>query len=312
MSKTQKTWLPLKAGDLIDIVAPGSRCSDDELKNGIQVLHEWGYRTRVSSNIFGDDVICANTDKARFEQFKKALMSKDSKAIWCARGGYGAIRLTNELIKLKPPQQNKLLIGYSDVTTLHHFLNQFWKWPSLHAPLLDRIGKRSSRPSDISDLQKSLSGDLLQITYSGLQPLNKAAQKKLNINARVYGGNLMVANSNLGGPLQKPYNGVVFFEETNERGYRVDRLLIQMQLAGLFKTTKAIVFGSFIGGKESDGKDMVTPVIERFAREQKIPVFRGLEVGHGDLQRPVFLNTPAQLVKSGATAELIISSGADQ
>lgn len=301
-------WNALQSGDLIDVIAPGSRCSDEELQKGISVLESWGYRVRVDKNIFGPDVICANTDGERFRQFKKALLAKDSKAIWCARGGYGAIRFTNELKKLKKPKQAKLLIGYSDVTTIHHFLNQFWGWPTLHGPLLDRIGQNNLPPADINELKALLRGEQAEVLFSKLIPMNKSAEKKLTIKGKVFGGNLMVANSILGSVLQKSYSDIVFFEDRGERGYRVDRLLIQMVNAGLFKKAKAIVFGDFVGGLETDGRDMVTPVLERFAKEMKIPVLKGVEAGHGDRQRALFLNTRAVL-KTGQESEMRIQPG---
>jgi muramoyltetrapeptide carboxypeptidase len=301
-------WNALQPGDLIDVIAPGSRCSDQELESGVKTLESWGYRVRVDSKIFGPDVICSNTDEERFRQLKKALTAKDSKAVWCARGGYGAIRFTEELKKLKKPSKTKLLIGYSDITTIHHLLNQFWSWPSLHGPLLDRVGRGDARPDEVSELKAVLRGEKKAVHFSNLIAMNKSAQKKSTIKATVSGGNLMVANSTLGGVLQKPFKGIVFLEDRGERGYRVDRLLKQMELAGSFKQAKAIVFGDFIGGLEADGKDMVTPILERFAHEMKIPVFKGVEAGHGDKQRPVFFNTPA-ILTGGASASLNIQTG---
>ena len=310
MGQKEKLWSHLKPNDLIDIVAPASRCSDEEFKKGLEKLESWGYRTRVQPHIFGDDVICAQTDQIRFQQLKKALYARDSKAVWCVRGGYGAIRLTDALMKMKKPAHTKLFVGYSDMTTIHHYLNQFWKWPTLHACMIDRLGRGNSRQEDLRELKAVLSGEKKEVVYSDLKAMNKSAQKKLKIQSAVFGGNLMVANSTLGGPMQKPYSGIVFFEETSERGYRVDRLLTQLSLAGAFKKTKAIVFGNFIGGLEADGRDMVTPVLERFAQEQKIPVYRGVEAGHGDLQRPVPLATRATLHSQNGVAQLTVESGA--
>ncbi len=307
--KNVSAWNALQPGDLIDVIAPGSRCSDQELEKGVKTLEAWGYRVRVDSKIFGPDVICANTDAERFRQLKKALLAKDSKAIWCARGGYGAIRFTEELKKLKKPKNTKLLIGYSDVTTIHHFLNQFWKWPSLHGPLLDRVGRGDAHPDEIQELKAVLKGEQSEVVFSKLIPMNKMAEKKRTIKATVCGGNLMVVNSTLGGAFQKPFPGIVFLEDRGERGYRVDRLLKQMELAGSFKQAKAIVLGDFVGGLEADGKDMVTPILQRFADEIKIPMFKGVEAGHGEKQRAIFFNTPAELV-GGSQASLKIYTGA--
>src|SRR6201999_2596399 len=81
----------------------------------------------------------------RFRQLRKALFARDSRAVWCVRGGYGAIRISQRLQALKAPRQPKLLIGYSDATTLHQLLNLFWGWPTLHGPLLDRLPRGAGR-----------------------------------------------------------------------------------------------------------------------------------------------------------------------
>lgn len=301
-------WPTLQRGDLIDVIAPASRTTGEELYNGLKFLEACGFKIRASKAIFGDDVICANTDEERLFQLKHALYSPDSKAVWCVRGGYGAIRLSAHIAKWKAPKKAKLLIGYSDVSTIHQHLNQFWKWPSLHAPLLSTLGAGKITPNDVTELRELLSGVRTQVQYSGLQPMNKAAEKKHVINAPVYGGNLMVVNSTLATPLQANPKGILFFEERGERGYRVDRLLMQMELAGMFRDAKAVVLGDFIGGLEPDGKDMVTPVLKRFAENQKIPVFAGVPAGHGDIQKPVFFNTSATL-RCGDEGILTISSG---
>lgn len=305
---SKSSWAALKPGDVIDVIAPGSRTSGEELYKGLKFLEACGFKIRASKNIFGQDVICANSDGERLRQLQHALYSEDSKAVWCVRGGYGAIRLSAEMAKWKAPKTSKLLIGYSDVSTIHQFLNQFWKWPSLHGPLLDRLGRGEVPPNDVAELKSLLKGELTDVQFSYLNPMNRAAMKKSTVSAPVYGGNLMVMGSVLGTPLQKNSGGILFFEERGERGYRVDRLLMQMELAGMFKAAKAIVFGDFIGGLEPDGKDMVTPVLARFAERMSIPVFSGVPAGHGETQRPVFFNTSAVL-KCGDAGVLTISSG---
>ncbi len=306
---SKSSWTPLKPGDVIDVIAPGSRTSGEELYNGLKFLEASGFKIRASKNIFGNDTICANTDEERLRQLQHALYSPDSKAVWCVRGGYGAIRLSAEMAKWKAPKTSKLLIGYSDVSTIHQFLNQFWKWPSLHGPLLDRLGCGEVPPNHVAELKSLLMGQVTDVQFSDLIPMNRAAMKKQTISAPVYGGNLMVLGSVLGTPLQKNPSGILFFEERGERGYRVDRLLMQMELAGMFKAAKAVVLGDFIGGLEPDGTDMVSPILARFAERMSIPVFSGVPAGHGDTQRPVFFNTSAVL-KCGDQGVLTISSGA--
>jgi muramoyltetrapeptide carboxypeptidase len=296
--------LALRPGDVVDVVAPGFRCSDENLAKGVEFVRTLGLVPRVPEDLFGEDLLCANSDDKRFTQLKKALFARDSRAVWCVRGGYGAIRFVEKLKKLKPPKQ-KLFIGYSDATTIHHVLNHLWKWPSVHGPLLDRLGNGSVRPDELEELKGVLFTPKHRTTFSDLTPLNRAAARKVTIRGKVYGGNLTVLQSTLGTPLQRNHREILFLEDIGERGYRVDRMLQHFLQAGALSRIKAIVLGDFIGGNETDGRNLTQQVWQRFAASQKFPVFSGINAGHGEYQRAVWFNTPAEL-KGGSTGELTI------
>jgi muramoyltetrapeptide carboxypeptidase len=273
-------------------------------------LEQQGLKPRVPLNIQGEDILCSQKDEIRFEHLKKALTAKDSKAIWCLRGGYGAIRLIEKIAKIKKPTQPKVLIGYSDTVTLHNFLNQVWKWPSLHGPLLDRLGQNTLSEDQVRLVLDVVFGRVDKVIHSGLKPLNERARKLKSLKGRVYGGNLAVTQTLLGTFQEKtPRDAIMVFEDIGERGYRIDKMLVQLRMAGYFKSTKAIVFGQLIESKDPNGEDRVPAVIQRFADEMKIPMFTGLQIGHGDLQRVVPLATPATLTANGETAELSILTG---
>ena len=297
-------WQPLKKGDLVDVVAPGFRVSESHLQGAIRFLHEIGLQARVPRDIFGDDIVCGQVDKIRLAHLKSAILAKDSQAIWCLRGGYGAIRLIDAIAKIKKPRRPKLFIGYSDAVTLHNFFNRFWKWPTLHGPLLDRLGQHTLPEENVDELLDLVFGRRKEIIHKNLLPLNLSARKRVarkenagSINGKVYGGNLTVVQSVLGTRYAKiPQDAILFFEDIGERGYRIDRILVQLRQAGYFARTKAIVFGQFTECLEKSGEDRVPGVIQRFADEMKIPVFKNLQVGHGNLQRAVPMGTPARIV----------------
>ncbi|MCB0342575.1 MAG: LD-carboxypeptidase [Pseudobdellovibrionaceae bacterium] len=303
-------WMPLESGDIVDIVAPGSACTPSELKGAVQFLKSWGLVPRYPAKLFGRDVFCSNTDEKRFQFLKQALYARDSKAVWCLRGGYGAIRLLPQLEKLKKPKASKLFIGYSDVTTLHHFLNQKWHWSTIHGPLLARMGAPDLPIKERRELQSLLFGQSPEITFSGLRPLNALARKSRLISSTVVGGNLVVAQSLMGTPWQaKTAGGILFFEEVSERGYRIDRMLEHLKQSGHFDRIKAVVFGDIVGGKEPNGRSLTNKAVERFASSVKFPVLRGVKAGHGAVQRPVPFLTPACLTL-GAKPKLVVASGA--
>lgn len=298
---------PLAPGDTIDIVAPGFRCPVENLERGLEFLRQAGLRPRVPADLFGPDLLCSNSDAQRFTQLRRALMARDSRAVWCVRGGYGAIRLIQRLRACAVPRTPKLFVGYSDATTLHWLLNQHWRWPSLHGPLLDRLGSAQYPDSQRQELLDTLFGAQSQVCFANLTPLNPAARRRRTLDSRVFGGNLTVLQSMLGTPLQRTPKGILFLEDVGERGYRIDRMLEHMSQAGLLKRLDAIVFGSFIGGNETDGANLGPQVLNRFAQNQSIPVFSGVQAGHGEHQRPLFLRAAAQLV-CGATPSLTITT----
>jgi muramoyltetrapeptide carboxypeptidase len=299
----------LAPGDIVDVVAPGFRCTPEQLENGLQFLRRQGLVPRVPADLFGEDLLCANTDAHRFAQLRKALYARDSRAVWGVRGGYGAIRIIQRLQALKPPAHPKLVIGYSDVTTLHQLLNLFWGWPSLHGPFLDRLGGTNVRDEDRRELDAVLFGGARHTVFANLTPLNAAARRRQLIVGRLSGGNLTVLQSTLGTALQRRPSGILFLEDVGERGYRIDRMLEHLRLAGVLRNLKAIVLGTFLGGAETDGSNLGPAVLERFAQTVAIPVLAGIEAGHGAGQRPVFLHTRAEL-RCGTDPQLSVRSAA--
>jgi muramoyltetrapeptide carboxypeptidase len=289
------------------VVAPGFRCSPEQLEGGIAFLKRQGLIPRVSPDLFGSDLLCANTDAQRFAQLRKALYARDSRAVWGVRGGYGAIRIIQRLQGLKPPAHPKLVIGYSDFTTLHQLLNLFWGWPSLHGPFLDRLGGTNVRAEDRREVEAVLFGGATHSVFANLAPLNAAARRRQVIRGKLTGGNLTVLQSTLGTPLQRRPSGILFLEDVGERGYRIDRILEHLRQAGVLRNLKAIVLGTFLGGAEADGSNLGPAVLERFAQTLSVPVLAGIEAGHGQGQRPMFLHTRAEL-RCGPDAQLRVQS----
>jgi muramoyltetrapeptide carboxypeptidase len=307
-----KKWLPLIKGDIIDIIAPGYTVESEVITQSVQALEKMGYIARVPQDFQKPEYFHSNSDKTRFQHLKKSLLAKDSRAIWCLRGGYGSNRLIPFLQKMKIPAKNKLLIGVSDVTSLHLFLNQKWKWSTLHGTLLDRLGK-GTLPADIlAETMDVITGEKTNISFSGLKPLNKAAEKVKSLKGSVLGGNFVVLQTSLGTDYQiNLKNKFLFIEEYGERGYRVDRMLEHFKQARVFeKGCLGVLVGQIVGGNEADGTNRVTEAIQRFADENiKIPVWSGLESGHGERLRPLPLGTEVRLVKKKDIFQLEAQTG---
>lgn len=305
LPKKKTNSYQLKPGDLIEIIAPGSSAPLEELVKGADFLRSWGFQVQYDENILNPDMYLANSDLYRFQAFKKAMTNPKVKAVWCLRGGYGANRLLPMIQKMAVPRKPKLLIGFSDVTSLHGVLNSKWKWSSLHASLIDRLGGGKLSTENLNELRSSITRSDHVNIFENLIPLNAAAEKKKQIKAEVVGGNLVVVTSSIGTPSQLKTKGrILFLEEIAERGYRVDRCLHQLQQAGLLKDVVAVVLGDFINGQEKDGKDLNPQTLKNFFRDLKIPAFQGLQVGHGEIQRPLFFNTQTVLT-CGSSAQML-------
>lgn len=292
----------LKPGDNVEIIAPASRCTDKQLTELQKLLASWQLNYIVAKDIFGDDLLCANTDEIRFRSLKDALQNPDTKAVICARGGYGCMRLIPKLTEISPPTFPKLFIGMSDITALHVYLQQQWQWPTLHGALaLDKFS-----PESIAALKSILFGEVDQVELRGL-PLNTSAKLNHTIETSITGGNLCMVQTSIGTIWQiQGRNKIIFLEEVNERAYRIDRMLEHLRQANIFKDAAAILLGDFIGGKESDGSSLIKPVLERFAQNCEIPVVQVAGLGHGYTNFPIPLGT-ATTLQLGNETQLRIS-----
>lgn len=293
-----KSWFTLKPGDVVDVVAPGSGTRPEELAAALEFLRKWQLQPRVSETLLGDHPYLAHEDRFRFQDLKKALSAKDSKMVFCLRGGYGTIRLMPQLLKLKAPSQAKMVVGYSDITTLHLFLNGKWKWVSCHGPLLDGLAHGKHSEDEVEELRQILFGEHASLRFGGLTPFNKSAEKFKKASGTLSGGNLMVLSGQCGTKLSPKFRGqIVILEEISERGYRVDRMLTQLTQSGAFEGVKAVLLGSFLGGEEKSGQNYVRRALSEWAREMKFPVMLGLPSGHDSKNRPLLFGEKAGLEK---------------
>lgn len=298
-------WDHLKYGDIVDVVAPASHSPQERLDEGREWLTSLGLVPRISPGLINPDVFFAAPLEEQLTNLKEALYS-ESKAIWCLRGGYGSMRLIPHLIKLRPPKKPKLFIGFSDITALHLFFNQQWKWPTLHGRTISQMNIRHGDTADRKELKKVIFGELKAKTFKGLRPLNKSAEETREIKGKIIGGNLRILQSSLGTSWEvAPKGKILFIEDIAERGYSIDRMLEQMVQARLIhKGLAALVIGDFTGGEEKGGVSLIDEALRRFAQRVDYPVLKGLPCGHGVLKNHTLpLNTKC-LLMTGARASL--------
>ncbi len=311
LTNTYQSWSALRKGDVVDVIAPASACLKSEAPISAikELLISWGLVPRMPDDIFGVDLLCANTDAKRFEFLKDALLNNESRAIWCLRGGYGSMRLIPQLDNLQLKNlPAKLFIGMSDITVLHLFLRQHFQWATLLGPSVRQVTDKGVEEENIQELKAIMFGQQESLSYN-LIAMNEFGAKKQLLQAPIIGGNLCLVQTSIGTSWQAdPRNKILFVEEVNERGYRVDRMLEHLQQAGIFKDVVAILFGDFTGGLEPNGESLIEPVLKRFAESCDFPVLRCPGIGHGKFNRVLPLGSNTQL-KLGEVATITVDAG---
>ena len=277
--------------DTVELIAPASRCSDEQLIQLKELLESWQLHCIIKEDIFASDLLCANTDIMRFQHLYDALHHPHSKAIICVRGGYGSMRLIPQLTTLNKPENPKIFIGMSDTTSLQLYFLQQWGWPVIHGSAApDRFSKES-----IASLKSILFGEVSHVTFE-VTSLNEAAQRNHTIQTSITGGNLTMIQAGIGTTWQiDGTNKMILLEEVGERGYRVDRMLEHLQQANIFKSAAALLFADFLGGNEPNGSSLIESVLHRFAANSTIPVVRIAGIGHGLTNFPIPCGTKAYL-----------------
>ena len=290
----------------IDIIAPGFKISQRDLKVCLKALKSGGIEHSVREPLFSKRAsLCSDSQDNRWGDLKRTL-SSDHEVIWCLRGGYGSIHLL-PFLRGFTPKKFKALVGFSDVTTLHYFFNTQWDWPSLHWKHLNSFLGPSG--FGLRSFKKSL-GDIYNKPYwtYKVRALNAKAQSIRTHRTRLLGGNLMTFQSLVGTGLKPPSLCSLFFEEVDEPVYKIDRILSHLKQAGWLKSVRSLFLGDFIH-KDRGTQRSIQKYLKDYAQSLKIPVFGGLKMGHGLENQPLFLNTKTEIFKQKQGFTMINSNG---
>lgn len=296
---------------IVAVVAPGFK-PREEVLNKIQayVEDQKHFEFQYDSKIIETHPLNSASIEVRQESLAKALLDAEVDIIWCLRGGYGSLQLLARLARSKKPKKKKILVGLSDITSLHIFLNQKWGWASLHASHLDRWIENKVDKKTIDENLGLLFDKVKCIEFKNLSPVGPLSKNIKKIKAKaVVGGNLVTLASHQGTPFEiQLKDRFLFFEEIGERAYRIDRCLTQLYLGGKFKGCKGILIGQMTQCLEPDGRDLLPWLWEHWAEKLGIPVFVGVETGHDAIQRPLPLGTEAEIVNKKGSFELKVKS----
>lgn len=303
-------FLGLKKGEIIDVVAPSCGNFDISREHVIEFIKNLGYTARIPANFQekGADIFSANTQEIRAKHLIDALQSKDSKAIWMFRGGYGATKLIPELDKYDFSSNPKVLIGFSDITSLGLYFEGKYGWKFIHGTIRYAKNQQSTQ-EEFKLMQNFLSGEWDKVEYK-FDSLNAKAKEEISIKGKITGGNLSLIQCSLGTNWQiNAHNKILFIEDVSERGYRIDRMLEHLKQAGVFNGIKALIIGDMACAPESNGELLCDAAISRFIAQemQDIPVFSSKMFGHGAINYPLIFNIEVQLTM-GDDATLVFEN----
>ncbi len=290
----------LKKGDTIMIVAPAGFVPDStEIDPGIELAKSWGLEVIVGKNAFKKHNHFAGTDDERQSDLQLALNDKKVKAIWCSRGGYGTVRIIDQLDFTTFQKKPKWVVGYSDITTLHSTIHNMGI-ASIHASMPGGM-KRASEDAK-QTLYKALFGYGYGFEIS-TNPLNKNGNAK----GILIGGNLSIINSMIGSVSEvNLYDKIFFIEDVGEDLYRIDRMMYTLKRTGALKNLKGIIVGDFDYDVEKDTLFGGThrEIILNAVKEYNYPVLFDFPAGHIRDNRTLIFGIEINLAVNDTTSKV--------
>jgi len=294
----------LKSGDTVAIVAPSGilKNRQAEINRAVKLLESWGLHASLGEHIYRDAYHFAGTDDQRCEDFQNALNQPHIKAIWCARGGYGAVRIIDKLDFTRFKSQPKWIIGYSDITAIHNVVHNL-NIQSIHGMMCTSLSDNfMATEASKTSLKHALFGKALTYDLKGSK-YNKEGEAK----GILVGGNLTLLQNMLGSSSSISTAGkIVFIEEIGEYKYHIDRLLQSLKRAGYFNGCKGVLVGDFTKIKRNTTSWGTTTeqLILDALDEYNFPIAFNMPAGHENDNRALVLGAHIKLKVEKSNSEL--------
>jgi muramoyltetrapeptide carboxypeptidase len=269
---------PLMPGDTIGVVAPASVVDRAALETGCRHLNALGHPTVYLESILEQEHYFAGSVDRRVNELHEMFRREDVKAIVSARGGYGCNYLLPFIDLDLIAEHFKCFIGYSDVTTLHTWFNDHGL-QTFHGPMVSKDFKNANGV-DMASWREVLAGGRYSLKVEsgadGVTIFEGEAQGPL------YGGCLSMLAESIGTPYDFHAEGcILFMEDISVWPYQVDRMLMQLKMAGKLDGVRGIIFGDMASCTQDGLPDYTIPTIaRRVLGELGIPVVMGLRSGH--------------------------------
>lgn len=266
----------LKTGEKIAIVSPAGFVNENYVTAAKKYLSSHGFKPQIFSSCLKSFNRYAGTDIERLKDLQNALDDDSIKAVLCARGGYGCIRIINEIDFSRFVKNPKWVIGFSDISTIHSQINSFGV-ASIHGPMAKSFSDDKNSEAN-TNLIKILKGTIPEYEISGHE-LNREGE----IKASIVGGNLSTLFSLQSTDFEvHPNNKILFIEDVNEYLYHLDRIMMNFKLSGKLKNIKGLIVGAFSDMIDSDisfGKTAYEIILEHVS-EYNYPILFNFPSGH--------------------------------
>jgi len=274
----------LQNGDSIGITCPAGYITIQEIQPAIQQIESWGFKIRIGDTVGKKDFTFGGTDDERAKDFQQMLDDPDIKAILCARGGYGAVRIIDRLDFSRFAQKPKWVIGFSDITVIHCHLNRNFGIASIHSKMCNSFPDDwpTAEPIQVEtilSIRQALSGE--QMKYS----IDPDSNNRIGIaEGLLIGGNLKTIETLSGTKSDIDTSGkILFVEDTGEYLYSIDRMFWNLKRTGKLDKLAALIIGGFKikpdDPGEEFGRTLYDIVLEK-VKEYSYPVCFGFPVGH--------------------------------
>lgn len=284
----------LKKGDKIAIISPAGSVDESQLENGLKLIQSKGYEPVLGEHLYtkySNGYSYAGTEKERISDMNWAFNDDEISAIWASRGGYGCQHLLRNLRLSKFRKNPKWYIGYSDNTVIQSYLlkNGF---ASIHGQTI----KTSS--FGVTEESYDLTFDILQGKLPKYSIEKSPFNKEGNVEGELVGGNLALIYALLGTPYSFNFKDkILFIEDIGENYYALDRMMISLDLAGVFKQIKGLIVGGMTNmGNEKDNKnyeesfdELAYQLISERIKKYDFPVIFGFPNGHIYDNRPLII-----------------------
>jgi muramoyltetrapeptide carboxypeptidase len=295
----------LKKGDTIGICAPaGALRRKEEVAEFTQILNQMGFKVKVGENVYKKVGYFAGTDEERASDFMQFIEDKTVRGIFFLRGGWGCARLLPLLDFDVIRENSKVIMGFSDLTSLLNAITEHSGIVTFHGP----GGNSSWNEYSMNYIQKLTMEENLTLFQNTAADHQIITYSSGTAYGTLWGGNLSVLVSMTGTPFfPKINNGILFLEEVGEEPYRVDRMLTQLQQAGIFDQCNGVILGNFrkCTAEEPDRAFTLEEVFEQHFGDFGKPVYYGAQIGHTVNKMTVPIGVDARMNADEGTFKIV-------